>query len=1234
MRRTVQGSRENQGVSGMGNEYAPVAMIFFAQRKLRRFVTRAVAVCAFAGCAVDLVAATSLAFTSVSVSNGEVHLTFTSEVGVSYQVQKTSDPGFAAWFPIMGPIVATGSSTTVTDSSAFDQRAFFRVINESGPGSVYSLNMAAYANVSVTDSSWNLIANPFLGNTTLQQLFSSVSPSSQILKVGVAGFECSFYEDFDGWLDCTTFNPASTTLSPGEGAFLYTDQPFTQTFVGIVPESSLTNKLTNKLPAGLSLCSSIVPQAGLLKSELFFPISDRDTIYKFNQPLQTYDAFSYFGDDVWDPQEPVIGISEAFWADLGAATDWVRNFTVGGGGFYVVTNKAYSGGPHFLLPTGGAGTAPSITTQPQSRTNLLGSDATFTVTADGTLPLSYQWRFNGVSLPGATGSTYTHVNVQGTNAGSYTVSISNPYGAVSSEIATLTVPAVFLDAQPVVNTGFAVDSTQVQIQSGFAGGAIFYTLDGTYPGRGNLYFAPFTLSTSAVVRVLAYSANYSRAAESTPVNLTVFHTPAISAQPQNQNALVGGSASFSVSAAGDSPLNYGWYFNGAFVPGSSSSTFSIADVQPFHAGAYHVQIGNPYGSTTSLVATLNVFAPVGITSHPASTNVDLNAAITFSINASGTPPLQYQWRLNGANLAGKTNDTLTIPRVKLTDGGTYTAVVVNEFGSLISNPAQLIVRAPTLQPGDQFDSHVVLPGSTGSVSGSNTFASRQVGEPNHAGKPGGKSVWYKWQPALSGVATIHTRGSSFDTLLAVYQGSSLDTLIKVAEDDDGGGNLTSEVRFNATSGVEYSIVLDGVGAASGYLICNWTNELAAQTVPVILAQPQDMAVQPGSNALFSVTASGSMLTYQWLRNGIAIFGATNPSLALANVQLSAVAFYNVRITNSANQSALSSAANLELTTQPAPPTRDKFADVSIDGSAPLLALPGKAAAVSAAFTTVSFGLPGSRDFVNTTSSSDLRDPSLCAIGGASRWIVLAPTNAGRLSLDTMGTAPTLPTILAVYRGGTFADLVETKRIACDINSAPDGHSLVRFDVQAGSAYSVLVDGTNGVTGQIHLNYCLGSSPIVTAQATSITTVLEGNTLMLAGSVSAALPPPIYQWYHDGIAISGETNPTYNLANISPAASGVYSLVASNCLGIFSNVITRVAVNLPLLLSFSALRPSGYVDLNVSGGTGRAFMIQSTTNFLNWIPLYTNSTPFAWINFVHPSSAPHTNRFYRAMHWGP
>ena len=79
-----------------------------------------------------------------------------------------------------------------------------------------------------------------------------------------------------------------------------------------------------------------------------------------------------------------------------------------------------------------------------------------------------------------------------------------------------------------------------------------------------------------------------------------------------------------------------------------------------------------------------------------------------------------------------------------------------------------------------------------------------------AGNSGGKSVWWTWTAPSSGSVQIDTIGSSFDTILGVYTGSSVSSLTTVASDDDSGGNYTSKVTFNAVAGTVYQIAVDGV----------------------------------------------------------------------------------------------------------------------------------------------------------------------------------------------------------------------------------------------------------------------------------------------------------------------------------------------------------------------------------------------------------------------------------------
>jgi sugar lactone lactonase YvrE len=129
---------------------------------------------------------------------------------------------------------------------------------------------------------------------------------------------------------------------------------------------------------------------------------------------------------------------------------------------------------------------------------------------------------------------------------------------------------------------------------------------------------------------------------------------------------------------------------------------------------------------------------------------------------------------------------------------------------------------PSLQPlNDNFISGVSLGGLQGNTSGSNINATKESGEPNHAGNAGGKSVWWTWTPEKSGTTSVNTQGSSFDTLLAVYTGTDPGNLSLIAANDNEGTSLTSAVSFNAVAGTPYHIAVDGSNGAMGNVILNW-----------------------------------------------------------------------------------------------------------------------------------------------------------------------------------------------------------------------------------------------------------------------------------------------------------------------------------------------------------------------------------------------------------------------------
>jgi PASTA domain len=120
-------------------------------------------------------------------------------------------------------------------------------------------------------------------------------------------------------------------------------------------------------------------------------------------------------------------------------------------------------------------------------------------------------------------------------------------------------------------------------------------------------------------------------------------------------------------------------------------------------------------------------------------------------------------------------------------------------------------------PNDNFAAASELSGRTATVLAVNKDATKETGEPNHAGKVGGASVWYRWTAPGSGMATLSTCDSSFDTLLAAYTGDSLATLHEVQSNDDSCG-VKSSISFQAEEGVTYRIAIDGTGGAVGEFV--------------------------------------------------------------------------------------------------------------------------------------------------------------------------------------------------------------------------------------------------------------------------------------------------------------------------------------------------------------------------------------------------------------------------------
>ncbi len=257
---------------------------------------------------------------------------------------------------------------------------------------------------------------------------------------------------------------------------------------------------------------------------------------------------------------------------------------------------------------------PAILTQPAPQTLLVGQPLQLSVTASGAAPLSYQWLRSGTVLAGATTATYTVASATLTDAGTYSVLVTNSLGSTYSATAAVTVtqpaaPAITVQPQPlsVVTGGTATFSAEV---TGAPSPAFQWLKDGT----------PLSGATSRVLSLSAVSAtnagsytvivsNTLGTVVSTPATLTVtlpVTAPTFTSQPRSQSASAGSTVVFTTGVSASPAPAFQWLRNGALLPGATNSSLLLPSVSPADAGNYYVIASNGAGSATSATATLTV----------------------------------------------------------------------------------------------------------------------------------------------------------------------------------------------------------------------------------------------------------------------------------------------------------------------------------------------------------------------------------------------------------------------------------------------------------------------------------------------------------------------------------------------------------------------------------------------------------------------------------------------------